>query len=88
MLIILYAMTVGFFLSYIAVIKDIYYGYGQAVIMIYNCKAKVTYNKQFHTLSFEMKNRSESYGGHLGKSVYKLLVKNNELKEYIEVLDY
>lgn len=60
---------------YVQNLKDVYYGYGQAVAYISHFDAKVTYKKG--TLKFEVR---EGYTDHymegLADSVCKLLLKN------------
>lgn len=66
-------------LIYTLNLKDVYYGYGQAVTYIHNCDAKVTYENGM--LSFDFPNgNSDNYMCSLGNQVYKLLVKNGHIK--------
>jgi hypothetical protein len=61
-------------------IKDVYYGFGRAVALIGN-GATIRYEKD-QALTFIISDRlQETYIGHLGDSVYKLLLKNGFIRE-------
>ena len=74
---ILLIVCVAFWL-YTFHLKDIYYGFGRAVVLI-NEGAIVKYNDDMG-LSFERGNCTEHYIGNLGATVYKLLLRNGHIE--------
>lgn len=73
-------MIIAFFL-YSLHLKDVYYGYGRAVALIYKGKAEVTYD-QHGSLTFNFPNGgAEVYLCHLGSSVTKLLRKGGMIDD-------
>lgn len=76
LLLFLFVLAVIGLIVYILHIKDVYYGYGRAVALIFKSGAVVNYD-QHKTLTFKFKDGgSEVYIGHLGNAVTNLLLKN------------
>jgi hypothetical protein len=78
--VIIFVVAIPVLLLWLMTIKDVYYGFGRAVALIGN-GALVEYKKD-QSLTFIINEKcTESFIGHLGDAVYKLLLKNGFIKD-------